>query len=146
MRETSVTLPIAYMIETLRSNGVSNEELLIQIKQKDISPWEELKSPFDFDELVKLYDQNQNTFNSIILDGYTVKFVTMRGLQTLLKLRFDKMSERDYQLTNKGITRLRMEEHQLTTLKQMLSRNWIISESDSQNNIQESIEISILLT
>lgn len=146
MKETSVTLPIAYMIETLRSNGVSNEKLLIQIKQKDISPWEELESPFDFNELVKLYDQNQNTFNSIILDGYTVKFVTMRGLQTLLKLRFDKISERDYQLTNKGITQLRIEEHQLTTLKQMLSRNWIISESGSQNNIQETIEISILLT
>ena len=105
-----------------------------------------MKSPFDFNELVKLYNQNQNTFNSIILDGYTVKFVTMRGLQTLLKLRFDKISERDYQLTNKGITQLRIEEHQLTTLKQMLSRNWIISESGSQNNIQETIEISILLT
>ena len=34
MKETSVTLPIAYMIETLRSNGVSNEDYSYKLSKR----------------------------------------------------------------------------------------------------------------
>ena len=144
MNGNRITLPAAYMIETLRSNGVSDDTLLTQVEQKDVSAWEEL-STFDFNDLVELYNHDQNTFKSILRDGYTVKFVTIRGLQTLLKLRFDKIPERDYQLTSKGITQLRIEEQQLTIITQMLSKNWIISEPSSPNNNEQFKEVTIEL-
>ena len=82
MEINKITLMDAYLIETLRSNGVSNDELLNQIGQQDISPWEKVKPNFDFTGLIKLYEQDPKAFASILSDGYTVKFITMNGLKT----------------------------------------------------------------
>lgn len=125
----SISLPIAYMIETLRSHGITDEEILLQIGERDVTPWDRLESNFDFNRLIELADQDQTIFESIIRDGYTVKFVTMRGLQTLLQLKFKKQADLDYQVTETGISGLQMEESDFGTLKQILSRNCKIEET-----------------
>ena len=145
MTGNSITLPTAYMIETLRSNGASDNEILTNIEQKNSSLWEELESSFDYNNLIELYEQDSDAFKSIIHDGYTIKFVTIRGLQNLLKLKFDKIAERDYQLTDKGINQLKIDNQQLTEIKQILSINWIVTELDSHNDSQQTKEVSILL-
>lgn len=145
--ENRITLMDAYLIETIRSNGISDDELLTQLELKDLSFLEKLKSNFDFNELLKLYEQDSYTFKSILTDGYTVKFITMRGLQNLLKMKFDKINERDYQLVDNGISYLTIEKSDYPTLKQMLSKNWGIldlSEQDSDSS-QANRRISILL-
>lgn len=124
-----ISLPTAYMIETLRSNGISDEQILHQIKERDVTPWDRLHSNFDFTNLVELADQDGINFESIIQDGYTVKFITIRGLQTLLQLKFDKIVDRDYQVTETGISGLQLEESDFTVLKQLLSRNCKIQET-----------------
>ena len=53
-----ISLPVAYMIETLRNNGISDQELLHQIGKRDVAPWDRLNSRFDFNELVKFADQD----------------------------------------------------------------------------------------
>ncbi|MER2090838.1 MAG: hypothetical protein ABS920_13950, partial [Sporosarcina sp.] len=142
-----ITLMDAYMIETIRGNGISDAELLSRIEQKDISPWKNVKPTFDFNELVKLYDQNPSTFTSILSDGYTVKFITMKGLQNLLKMKFDKIQNRDYQLTDNGISHLKIESESESypALKQMLSSNWVIHEITKQGGSESNQVISILL-
>lgn len=124
-----ISLPTAYMIETLRSNGISDEQILHQIKERDVTPWDRLHSNFDFTNLVELADQDGINFASIIQDGYTVKFITIRGLQTLLQLKFDKIVDRDYQVAETGISGLQLEESDFMVLKQLLSRNCKIQES-----------------
>lgn len=136
----SITLPTAYMIETLRNNGISDEQILHQIKERDVTPWDRLHSNFDFTNLVELADKDQTIFESIIRDGYTVKFVTIRGLQTLLQLKFDKIADRDYQVTETGISGLQLEESDFTELKQLLSPNCKIQESLPANK-RISIEL-----
>lgn len=123
-----ISLPAAYMIETLRSNGISDDQILHQIGERDVTPWDRLDSNFDFNHLVELADQDRTGFKSIIQDGYTVKFVTIRGLQTLLQLKFKKQADRDYQVTETGISGLQLEESDFTVLKQLLSRNCKIQE------------------
>ncbi len=125
----SISLPTAYMIETLRSNGISDEQILHQINDRDVTPWDRLHSNFDFTNLVELADQDRVRFESIIQDGYTVKFVTIRGLQTLLQLKFEKQADRDYQVTETGISGLQLEEADFMVLKQLLSRNCKIQET-----------------
>ena len=88
--------------------------------------------------LLSLPIKIQDKFTSIIQDGYTVKFITIRGLQTLLQLKFDKIEERDYKRTDKGISGLQIEEDQLLNLKQMLSKNCRIHELSSK---EVSIEL-----
>lgn len=118
----------AYMIETLRSNGLSNEEMVALLEKKNISDLKQLNTKFDFNNLINLYEQDKDTFKSVLQDGYTVKFLTMNGLKNLLQMKFDKASEKDYEISDTGIQRLEIETHQLPALQQLLSINWIIEE------------------
>lgn len=115
------------MIETLRSNGISNNEILAQIEQGNVDGWQDLHEHFDFNELLKLAEQDIRSFRSILLEGYKVKYVTFKGLQNLIKLRFGKVKDKDYQLTETSIENLKLNEDQALTLKQMISQNWIFS-------------------
>jgi len=126
-----ISLMDAYMIETLRAGGVTNEEILVKTEQNDISGWERFNDQFDFHELVQLATQDLEAFKSILFDGYQVKFVTFKGLQNLLKLVFNKIEDRDYQLIDTGVSHLDLNRNQLSKLKQMLSRNWNIYEDTS---------------
>lgn len=132
------------MIEALRNHNLSDDELLTRLEKKDIIFFESLKSNFDFNELVKLHEQNPITFKSILLDGYTVKFITLKGLQNLLKIKFNKIDERDYKLLDNSISHLTIEEAYYPILKQMLSKNWIVQNLTEQGNNQSTKLISIL--
>lgn len=134
----------AYMIETLRHHNLSDDELLTRLEKKDITFSEEIKFDFDVNELLKLYEQNPITFKSILLDGYTIKFVTLNGLKNLLKIKFDKVDERDYKLLDNRISHLTIEENAYPVLKQMLSQNWKIQNLTEENSSQSTRTISIL--
>src|SRR5690625_5210386 len=88
-----ITLMEAYLIETIRSHGVSNDYLLTQVEQEDISEWEELNTNFDFNGLITLRNQNPSAFEDIINEGYSIKFLTFNGLQNLLKRSEEHTSE-----------------------------------------------------
>lgn len=133
------------MLETIRSNGVSNKEILTQIEQRNVSQWKALNANFDFNDLVKLANQNKDAFKSIVLNGYEVKFVTFKGVQRLLQLKFNKVEEQDYRLIDKGIAGLRLDASQLFKLKQMLSQNWVVHEKPSKDSDYLSKEIRIEL-
>ncbi|MGG0670315.1 hypothetical protein ABE073_17520 [Lederbergia citrisecunda] len=138
-----VTLMEAYMIETLRSNGISNEELLTQLEQGDSSSWVRINPNYSYGDLISLYQQDKNAFTSILTEGYQVKFITIRGLQGLLELKFKKTAGKDYTLTDEGMKQLKVDEGELETLKQFLSQNWTITELPLETE-DETKEITIL--
>lgn len=132
------------MIETLRNHNLSDDELLILLEKKDIAFSEKIKSNFDFDELLKLYERSPIAFKSILFGGYTIKFITINGLKNLLKIKFDKIDERDYKILDNGISHLTIEENSYPILKQMLSRNWMIQNVTEKNGNQSTRIINIL--
>lgn len=118
----SITLMEAYAIETLRSNGISNEEIVKNVKDKNIEDFKAVKENMDFDALIALNDSAN--FESIINDGYKVKFLTFNGLKNLIKMKFGKFAEEDYQLEEFVISGLELSEQQQKDLENMLSANW----------------------
>ncbi|MDW0116225.1 hypothetical protein QTL97_04715 [Sporosarcina thermotolerans] len=140
-----VTLMEAYMIETIRSNGISNQELLTQLEKENKSAWESINKNYNYDDLIALYNQDKSAFKSILTDGYKVKFITIRGLQSLLEMKFKKIAEEDYTLTDKGMEQLKVTKTELTTLNQILSKNWTIEESPTDLGNDQLKEISIQL-
>ncbi|MBD3107955.1 hypothetical protein IEO70_06215 [Bacillus sp. AGMB 02131] len=62
MEINQISLPIAYMIETLRSHSVSNQELLTQIEKKDVSVWDDIETNFDFNVLLAVCRGGQQVF------------------------------------------------------------------------------------
>lgn len=140
MGNNKISMMDAYMIEALRSNNISNDDILTSLEKKDISDWENIKPKFDFNELTKLYELDKNTFKSVLQDGYTVKFLTMNGLKNLLHMKFNKIAEQDYQVSDTGIEQLEIDVQSFTALEQLLSINWIIKEhTDLNNNLSTKI-------
>lgn len=132
-----ITLPTAYMLETLRSSGVANEEILTNIEKKDIQSWESINDRFDFNKLVDFAHQDLEAFKSIVSEGYEVKFITIKGLQNLLRLKFDFTQDQDYEVTETGISNLQLDESQLLIIKQMLSKNCKIFIEDFDQNLKK---------
>lgn len=140
MKDNKISMMDAYMIETLRSNDTSNEEIVTLLEEKDSSSWKSLYDKFDFSELITLYERDKQTFKSILQDGYKIKFLTMNGLKNLLKMKFNKIAEQDYQITDTGIQHLEIEVQSFSALEQLLSVNWVIYEhADTNNNLSTKI-------
>ncbi|MDW0116196.1 hypothetical protein QTL97_04570 [Sporosarcina thermotolerans] len=140
-----VTLMEAYMIETIRSNGISIQELLTQLEQGNKRAWESINPNYNYDDLIVLYNQDKSAFKSILTDGYKVKFITIRGLQALLEMKFKKTAGEDYISTDKGMEHLTVTEKELTMLNQLLSKNWTIEELPTDIDNDQLKEISIQL-
>ena len=121
----SITLMEAYAIETLRGNGISNDKIIENIKANELEDFKAVKENMDFDALVKLSETAD--FESIVNDGYKVKFLTFNGLKNLIKMKFGKFAEEDYQVEEFVISGLELDESQQKDLENMLSANWTLS-------------------
>ncbi|MGO1923832.1 MAG: hypothetical protein ACTH14_08390 [Jeotgalicoccus sp.] len=120
----SITLMEAYAIETLRGNGISNDKIIENIKTNDLDEFKAVKENMDFDALVEL--SKNADFEAIVNDGYKVKFLTFNGLKNLIKMKFGKFADEDYQVDEFVITGLELDENQQRDLENMLSANWTL--------------------
>ncbi len=121
----SITLMEAYAIETLRGNGIGNDKIIENIRANDLEEFKAIKENMDFDALVEL-DKNAD-FESIVNDGYKVKFLTFNGLKNLIKMKFGKFADEDYQVDEFVISGLELDENQQKDLENILSANWTLS-------------------
>jgi hypothetical protein len=137
-----ISLREAYIIETLRTNGISNEEIINKVKNKDVSSWEKFEPEFDFYDLVRMDEEDAEKLEHVLTNGYQVKFVTFKGLRNLIKLHFDKKEEKDFQVIEKGIAGLVLDREQLERLKQMLSMNWHVTEKQHGDEYEVKIELA----
>ena len=120
----SITLMEAYAIETLRGNGISNDKIIENIKANDLEEFKAVKENMDFEALVEL-GKNAD-FESIVNDGYKVKFLTFNGLKNLIKMKFGKFADEDYQVDEFVISGLELDENQQKDLENILSANWTL--------------------
>src|SRR5699024_5899639 len=118
----SITLMEAYAIETLRGNGIINDKIIKSIKANDLEEFKAVKEHMDFDALVEL--SKNADFEAIVNDGYKVKFLTFNGLKNLIKMKFGKFADEDYQVDDFVITGLELDKNQQQDLENMLSANW----------------------
>ncbi|MFA1821629.1 hypothetical protein ACDX78_15850 [Virgibacillus oceani] len=138
-----ISLMEAYLIETVRASGITNQELEEHVSKKDVTPWEDLNQNLQFQALIDLQEKDPVAFHSIIRDGYQVKFVTMNGLKNLLKLKFD-ITETEYEPTEKGITKLVVDVETLSNIKQVLSPNWKVQvKAPDGENVNKEISITL---
>lgn len=130
----SITLMEAYAIETLRGNGVDNDTIIKNIKANELEDFKAIKENMDFDALVEL--SKNADFDSIVKDGYKVKFLTFNGLKNLIKMKFGKFADEDYQVDEFTISGLDLDESQIKDLTNVLSSNWRLSEEAGGVTVQ----------
>ena len=128
MENFKLTMKEAVLLEVLRSNGVSNKELIVNLESHS---WEDLYSN-EYQTLLNVYVQNKSQFKELLENGYSVKFITINGLKNLLKMKFEKIEDQDYKINNHTIELLELTPQQLSTLRQLLSINWVVEEYERE--------------
>lgn len=134
MKTNAITLKEAYIIENLRKQEITNEEL-IQINDQTIEDWKDVIDSEDFDILKKLAEENKD-YISVIQDGYQVKFLTLNGLINLVQLKFNKKKDVDFTVHEDGISNLRLAEQDNPKMRQFLSQNWKVIEDGEKIEVR----------
>ena len=139
MKNIKLSMMEAVLLESLRSNGVSNQELLNNL---DGRSWEETFST-EYEALLNIYSQDKQQFIELLENGYSVKFITFNGLKNLLKMKFNKLEEQDYTIVDNTFELLELNPQQLSTLKQLLSINWVVDEHEREGLDTDSILVKL---
>jgi len=127
-----ITLMDAYVIEILRSNGVTNEEIIKATEEKQLENFKEINENFDYTSLYPLKED----LRPILEKGYQVKFLTMPGLMNLLKMKHNKEKEKDYELQETSLINLSLTREEREAIEKWLSPNWIIEELNGRYTIK----------
>lgn len=117
-----ITLMEAYLIEHLRQANIADDIIKERVKAKEAASFAYVHDTFDFTLLHELADE----IDAILDEGYEVRFLTFKGLYSLLELKFNKEKDVDYDVEEFTISRLQLTEVEINTLKQLVSANWEI--------------------
>lgn len=122
-----ITLMETYLIEHLRQAGISDETIQEKVETGRAEEFKDVNESFDFTQLHKLSDK----IGTLLTEGYQIKFLTFTGLVNLLKLKFHKTENVDYDVNEFTVSKLQLTHEQVTTLQQMVSDNWRITTSEA---------------
>ena len=122
-----ITLMEAYLIEHLRQANIADETIKEKVKAKEAASFAYVHDTFDFTLLHELANQ----MDAILDEGYEVRFLTFKGLYSLLELKFNKEKDVDYDIDEFTISHLQLTEAEIKTLKQLVSANWEVVSTEN---------------
>ncbi|WP_442637181.1 hypothetical protein [Rossellomorea marisflavi] len=134
MTTYKITMMDAYAIESLREKGITNEVLLAAAASGDTTRLLEADPEGSFDALLKL-GEDRDALESILNDGYQIKFVTYNGLRNLLRMKFRK----PFTELDNGIEGLHLSVEELIQLKKLLSSNWVLKAEEVNDGYVASV-------
>lgn len=124
----SINLMDAYVIEMLRSHGVSNETILEETKNKNTETFQSVKENMDFTTLELL--EASGNLESILKDGYQVTFLTSNGLKNLIRMKYGKKADEDFTFNDFVVRGLEISDDETKELEALLSQNWNLSKDE----------------
>lgn len=132
-----ITLMEAYLIETLRSNGVTEKEILQAVENREIEIFQKYNENFDFTGLYSL----QEDLHKLLYEGYQVKFLTMPGLMNLLRMKHNKVQEKDFIKKETSITNLTLTSDEKEEIEKWLSANWTLNQTNDTYEIVPTYQL-----
>jgi hypothetical protein len=133
MSKVKVSQHTALMIEVLRANGITDQDLIHYMKQGDIDPFKQIgEGHFDFAELLDFAREHWEQFERAVRDGYQITFNTINGIKYLLSVKFNQIADRDYENKGTYLDRLKLKQGEIDWLRSVLSKYWYVVELEDQ--------------
>lgn len=129
----SVTLMEAYMIETLLASGMEKADLIHAIKTEDLDAILQVDDSFDYLAFIKEAKDDFERVEQAIQSGYTIKFISVYGIERLLNIKFALESGKDYSLEDHQFHGIKLKQDEFTDFETMLSPNWNITNKKTTN-------------
>ncbi|MEH7611834.1 hypothetical protein [Gottfriedia acidiceleris] len=145
MSFVSIAINNAIMIESLRSAGVENIQLLNAVKEENFEFLNQYGNGFpNWETLINLYKNNEENFNKIVNDGYQIKFLTKGSLMTLLRYKFGIEVEKDYEDMGTAIQGIYLSEEAINLIKHTLATNWNLSTYVDEKDGLKKVRIELV--
>ena len=145
MSHVKIAINYAIMIERLRSEGVENNQLVTILKEKNYEFLNQFgKGMPDWEALVNLFNQGEDEFQSILNEGYHIKFLTKGSLMTLLRLKYGIEVEKDYDDKGTAIEGIILSNEAVETVKNTLAPNWKLSTYVDKEDDISKVRIELL--
>ncbi|MFD0960747.1 hypothetical protein [Paenibacillus chungangensis] len=117
----------ALMLESLRAHGWSGDELIRRVQEGNL-PADDSKFKFDYSSLTELAKEQPELFRAAVLDGYRIKYNTIRGISSWIQVALQQEAELTLDPGKESVTAgLTAEEY--ARLAEVLSVGWSIVEA-----------------
>ncbi|MEC0183777.1 hypothetical protein P4H61_20015 [Paenibacillus peoriae] len=147
MSKVQLSIPVALLIENLRSSGEPKDVIIECIKKRDFSPLlDKVKEKtMDFEERCQTAEDIGDEWEEAIRSGYEFKFLHINGLKRLLYFRFDRAIDRDYEQDGIMLKNLHLDPDEIDTLQGLIGRQWQVIEEDSEaGSVPRTVSIKLL--
>lgn len=115
----------ALLLESLRSQGWSDGELLHRVTGGDL-PVDESKYEFDYGQLAALADEQPELFRRAVLDGYQIKYNTIRGIRSWIDVALGIEAKLELEEGREAVE-AELTEDEYNRLQAVLSFGWQIT-------------------
>jgi hypothetical protein len=135
----------ALTLESLRAKGWSNEQIIQGAATGEL-PTDDVESKFQFDysilaDLAKIQPQ---AFKSAVLEGYNIKYNTIRGIHSWILIALQKEGSLILESGNEAVKAV-LTEAEAARLRDVLSFGWqlnAVSDSEQSGSMQSDSEQS----
>lgn len=120
----------ALLVESLRSMGWSNEELIARVRAGEL-PIDESPFEFKYEALTAFAEAEPETFEAAVKQGYQIKYNTVRGIHSWIRVALGLEPELLLE-TGAEAVRAALTGSEKERLASVLSYGWHIREADGQ--------------
>lgn len=126
-------MPAGLLLEAAIAGGVSDQHLLDVLQKKDLQALQHIgKEDSSWAYLFQFSEENWDTITQAVKDGYTFKFITIRGLQNFMQTRFSFMEDKDFRVEDQLI-QLHLLDSQIKVLRSRVPVQWKFVEQSDPN-------------
>ncbi|MFC5402582.1 hypothetical protein [Cohnella soli] len=120
----------ALLLESLRSLGWSDEELLRRVPAGDNLPKDESDFEFDYEALASFARQEPEIYESAVKNGYQIKYNTIRGIRSWILVALGVTAELSLDEGNEYAT-APLSDAQRNRLEGVLSHGWSLEAAEA---------------
>lgn len=139
-------LPLALLLENVRSSGMPEQTVIDSLRTKDFSAVQSLLAEpgMDTRERAQLAEDMHVDWKQAVREGYEFGFLHTNGLKKLLRFRFRLIENEDYVQEGASLKGLELTREQAETLHTLIYRQWNVVEEgpaageDSRNYTLQS--------
>lgn len=127
--QVKVSQRTAIILERLRRDGITQEQLIDALERQDATSLEQItSSQTDFQEWFTYATEHGEPLVQAVKGGYRITFNTVQGLKMWLDYRFLLEEDDDYTEGEGRLDDIKLSPHQIEQLKNTLAVNWVVLE------------------
>jgi len=120
----TIDLTHALQIEALRSNGLTNDEILYKLKRGQIDAFAKKVANVSFESLLATYEQDAVSFEKALREGYEANTMTAEAATKLLGYLFAAKEGEHFVVEANKVSFIRLSDKQRAQFNALLPASW----------------------